>query len=103
LDVRQRSPVIEGPAGGDYLPRSDSFPFAQVGVVCTTLYVAGDFPDYHRVGDEWNKIDYENMARLDRALALGLLHLASDAPTPRWNLANVAGRLYAQGASSARR
>jgi hypothetical protein len=82
----------------DYFDRSDNLALSQAGVPSTTLYVAADFPDYHRVGDEWRKIDYENMAKLDRALAVGLLKLASKEPPPHWNLAIPAARRYAEAA-----
>ncbi|HYK62296.1 MAG TPA: M28 family peptidase [Bryobacteraceae bacterium] len=80
----------------DLFDRSDNLPLSQVGIPSTTLYVAADFPDYHGVGDEWPKIDYENMVKLDRAVALGLLRLASKAPPPQWNLAIPAARRYAE-------
>jgi Zn-dependent M28 family amino/carboxypeptidase len=82
----------------DYFPRSDNLALSLAGVPSTTLYVAADFPDYHGVGDEWGKIDYENMAKLDRALAIGLLKLASEEPPPHWNLAIPATRRYAEAA-----
>ena len=31
-----------------------------------------------RVGDEWPKVDYANMAKVDRMVALGLMQLASE-------------------------
>src|SRR5262249_53228062 len=68
----------------DYFERSDNLLLAQGGIPATTLYVAADFPDYHQAGDEWQKIDYTNLAKVDRALALGLLRLVSDAPPPKW-------------------
>jgi Zn-dependent M28 family amino/carboxypeptidase len=77
---------------GNLFDRSDNFPLAQNGVLGGTIYVAAEFPDYHRVGDEWQKVDYENMAKLDRAVALGLLRLASDAAPPQWNKADPAVR-----------
>jgi Zn-dependent M28 family amino/carboxypeptidase len=86
----------------DLFDRSDNLPFSQAGIPSTTLYVAADFPDYHRVGDEWPKIDYDNMAKLDRALALGLLRLASNAPPPQWNVANSAARRYAEAGKKAK-
>jgi Peptidase family M28 len=82
----------------NYFDRSDNLPLSQAGVPSTTLYVAADFPDYHRVGDEWPKVDYENMAKLDRALAIGLLKLASQESPPHWNLAIPAARRYAEAA-----
>ncbi|MBV8845214.1 MAG: M28 family peptidase [Bryobacterales bacterium] len=78
----------------DLFERSDNLPFAEMGIPDGTLYVAADFPDYHRVTDEWQKIDYENMAKLDRALALGLLRLASDEPGPKWNSTVPAARKF---------
>ncbi|HLH44185.1 MAG TPA: M28 family peptidase [Bryobacteraceae bacterium] len=86
----------------DLFDRSDNLPFSQAGIPSTTLYVAADFPDYHRVGDEWPKIDYDNMAKLDRALALGLLRLASNASAPQWNIANRAARRYAEAGKRAK-
>jgi hypothetical protein len=77
-----------------YFDRSDNLPLAEAGIPAHTIYVAADFSDYHRVGDEWQKIDYANMAQVDRAVALGLLHLGSDAPPPKWDASNPAARRY---------
>ncbi|MGD1073842.1 MAG: M28 family peptidase [Bryobacteraceae bacterium] len=69
----------------DFFDRSDNYAFAQAGIVAHTIAVAFEFPDYHAVGDEWQKIDYANLAKVDRAVAAGLLDLAdADAP-PRWS------------------
>jgi len=46
---------------------------AEAGVPAHTLAVTFQFPDYHEVGDEWQKIDYDNMAKLDRMIALALV------------------------------
>ena len=68
-----------------FFTRSDNQALADVGIPAHTLCVAFDFPDYHAVGDEWQKIDYDNMAKVDRMVALGLVILADmDAP-PKWN------------------
>jgi Zn-dependent M28 family amino/carboxypeptidase len=83
------------PKKEDLFERSDNLPFALAGIPDGTIFVAADFPDYHRVGDKWQKIDYENMAKLDRALALGLMHLSSDAAPPKWNTAIPAARKFA--------
>ena len=77
-----------------YFDRSDNLPLAEAGIPAHTIYVAADFADYHRVGDEWQKIDYLNMAQVDRAVALGLVRLASDAPAPKWNESDPAARRY---------
>jgi Zn-dependent M28 family amino/carboxypeptidase len=84
------------PSKGDFFGRSDNLSLARAGVPSHTIYVADDFVDYHKVGDEWEKIDYANMARVDRALALGLLRLASDAPPPQWNEGSPAARPYVE-------
>jgi hypothetical protein len=82
----------------EFFARSDNQSLADMGVPAHTLCVAFDFPDYHKVGDEWEKIDYANMAKVDRAVALALLHLASDAPAPKWNESYPAARRYAEAA-----
>jgi Zn-dependent M28 family amino/carboxypeptidase len=86
------------PIKGDYYERADNLWFARAGVPAHTIAVAAEFSDYHGVGDEWQKIDYENMANVDRAVALGVLALASDAAPPAWNGTSSAGRKYAEAA-----
>jgi hypothetical protein len=51
------------------------------------------FPDYHGADDEWEKIDFANMARVDRMAALGLIMIA-DGPAPAWNKANPRAAAY---------
>jgi hypothetical protein len=70
-----------------YFNASDNGPFAEAGIPAHTLTVAFDFPDYHGVGDEWQKIDYDNMAKVDRAAALTVFLLASSGQAPTWNQA----------------
>lgn len=81
-----------------YFAFSDNKALADVGVPAHTLGVAFDFPDYHGVGDEWPKIDYQNMAKVDRMVAVGLLHLASEAAPPTWNDSNPATKKYVDAA-----
>lgn len=90
-----KDPRISDP----YFSDSDNLPFAEAGIPAHTLTVAADFPDYHKVGDEWQKIDYANMANVDRAIALGLSNLASGAPPPKWNKSDAATRRYVGAAS----
>jgi hypothetical protein len=85
-------------ASDAYFARSDNQALADVGVPAHTLCVAFNYPDYHGVGDEWQKIDYANMAKVDDAIAIGLMHLASDAPPPKWNDSNPAARKYVEAA-----
>jgi hypothetical protein len=81
-----------------FFARSDNQSLADMGIPAHTLCVAFDFPDYHKVSDEWEKIDYANMAKVDRAVALALLRLASDAPAPKWNESYPAARQYVDAA-----
>lgn len=71
-----------------YFTRSDNAALALAGVPSTTLSVAYDFPDYHQAGDEWEKLDYDNMALVDRTIALAVLDLANSAQATKWNEAN---------------
>ena len=71
-----------------YFTRSDNAAFAEAGVPATTLSVAYDYPDYHKAGDEWPKLDYENMARVDRTVALAALDIANNPQAPKWDASN---------------
>jgi Zn-dependent M28 family amino/carboxypeptidase len=71
-----------------YFTRSDNAALAEEGVPAHSVAVAFDFPDYHGVGDRWQKIDYENMARVDRMIALGVLNIANSIKVPQWNAQN---------------
>ena len=71
-----------------FYARSDNQAFADAGVPAHTLSVGYVYPDYHQPGDEWPKLDYENMARVDATVALAVLRLAESSEAPRWNTAN---------------
>ena len=75
-------------ASDAYFTRSDNDALAQQGVPAHTLCVAFDYPDYHGLGDEWQKIDYENMAKVDRMVLLALLDIANADQPPTWNAQN---------------
>lgn len=79
-----------------FFPRSDNQALADVGVPAHTVSTAYEFPDYHAVGDEWQKVDYENMARVLRAVGLGLLRLADAPQPPRWNESNPKTARYVE-------
>jgi hypothetical protein len=81
--------VYKHPRNSDlYFSASDNRSFADVGVPAHTLCVAFNYPDYHGVGDEWRKIDYDNMAKIDRMVAIAVLTLAQNSDVPRWNADN---------------
>ena len=76
-----------------YYGRTDCRPLAEVGVPALTLSI-GMAPDYHLPGDEWQKLDYDNMAKLARAAALGVYRLADSAEAPHWNTQNPQTERY---------
>jgi Peptidase family M28 len=80
--------------GDDYFGRSDNQSLADAGIPSHTVAVAFDFPDYHGVADEWNKIDYENLAKVDRMVALGLIHMADNPAPPKWDESNPKAEKY---------
>jgi hypothetical protein len=87
--------VFKHPTNSDaFFPRSDNQALADVGVPAHTVSTAYVFPDYHAVGDEWQKIDYENMRRVLGAVGLGLLRLANGAQPPRWDESNPKAAKY---------
>lgn len=82
------------PEGDYFFRQSDNLPLAVVGIPAHTLFVAAQFPDYHKPGDSWEKLDYGNMAMICRAAALGVLRLADEETPPQWNAANRAAKPY---------
>lgn len=81
-----------------YFGLSDNQSLADLGIPAHTVSVAYQFPDYHKVSDTADKIDYENMAAVDRAIALGLLKIANDAEAPRWNETYAPAQKYVEAA-----
>ncbi len=79
---------LDKQASDSYFTRSDNAALAEQGVPAHSLTVAFDYPDYHGLGDEWQKIDYDNMAKVDRMVALGLVDIADSAKAPEWNAQN---------------
>lgn len=75
-------------ASDQYFVRSDNAALAEQGVPAHTLTTAFEYPDYHGLGDEWQKIDYNNMAKVDRTVALAVLNIANASAAPEWNAEN---------------
>lgn len=67
-----------------YFSRSDNQALADAGVPAHTLCVAFGFPDYHGKDDTWDKVDYDNMARINRMIAVALQDIANDPAKPAW-------------------
>lgn len=87
--------VSKHPRNSDaFFSRSDNQAMADLGVPAHTLCTAYMFPDYHRPGDHWDKVDYDNMAKVDRMVALGLLMLADSSIEPHWNADNPKAARY---------
>jgi Zn-dependent M28 family amino/carboxypeptidase len=70
--------------GDKFFLASDNRPFAMAGVPAHTLSVAYMFPDYHGRDDEWEKLNYDNMALVTRGVAAAALALANRTAPPRW-------------------
>jgi len=68
-----------------YFAMSDNQPLADAGVPAHTLSVGYVFPDQHKPGDEWQKLDYDNLAKVDRTVALAVFWVANSLETPQWN------------------
>ena len=68
-----------------YFAQSDNQALADAGVPAHTLSVGYMFPDYHRPGDEWQKLDYDNLAKVDRTITLAVFRVADSLETPQWN------------------
>ncbi len=77
-----------------YFGASDNQPFADKCVVAHTVSVTYEFPDYHQVGDEWQKIDYDNMAKVVRMLGTGVQLLADQQGRPVYDVGNPATEPY---------
>jgi hypothetical protein len=87
-------------ASDSFFARSDNQALADAGVPAHTLSVGYVFPDYHQPGDEWPKIDYENMAKVDRTAALAVFHIADSTDVPQWNAANPKTERYIKARSA---
>ena len=87
--------VYRHPQNSDaYFGASDNQALADLGVPAHTLCVAYQYADYHGPADHWDKLDYPNMARVDRAVARALLSIANTPAEPRWDQANPKAAKY---------
>ncbi len=77
-----------------YFGASDNASLADVGVPAHSLTVAFSYPDYHGLGDEWQKVDYANMAKVDRMIAVSLAMIADSREIPHWNADNPKAGKY---------
>lgn len=77
-----------------FFARSDNQALADQGVPAHTLCTAFVYPDYHGAGDHWDKIDYANMEKVDRMVGLGVIMIANNPESPKWNEANPKAARY---------
>ncbi len=78
-----------------FFAESDNYDFAEAGIPAHSFCVAFMYSDYHGLGDEWQKIDFDNMAKVDRTFALGALMIANDPAAPHWNKDNPKAKRFA--------
>lgn len=64
--------------------RSDNFPFAAKGIVAHTIMTsAPNDKYYHSLNDEWDKLDYDYMAEVVKAIALATTGLVDGSDSPK--------------------
>jgi hypothetical protein len=87
--------IWKHPVNSDkYFAFSDNQALADQGIPSHTVSVAYSYPDYHGAGDHADKIDYDNMAAVDRAMALAISMIANNPKAPAWNGANPKAAPY---------
>ena len=87
--------VWKHPINSDrYFAYSDNQALADQGIPAHTISVAYEFPDYHKVSDKSDKVDYANMAKVDRSVALAVYTIANSASEPKWNADNAKAAKY---------
>ena len=87
--------VWKHPVNSDkYFGASDNQALADQGIPAHTISVAYGFPDYHGLGDEAHKIDYDNMAKVNRAVAVAVEQIANSKAIPKWDEKNPKASKY---------
>jgi Zn-dependent M28 family amino/carboxypeptidase len=71
-----------------FFAASDNYSFAVAGIPSLTVCHGFIFPEYHALGDHWEKINVDSMTQVLRALAMGALRIADDAVAPQWSETN---------------
>jgi hypothetical protein len=83
-----------------FFGRSDNQSLADSGVPAHSLVVAFMYPDYHQPGDHWEKIDYDNMAAVTRAIGVAVVRLANSPKPVAWNAHNPRAKGYIKAANA---
>jgi Zn-dependent M28 family amino/carboxypeptidase len=88
----------DGANSDSFFARSDNQALADAGVPAITVSVAWTFPDYHRPGDEWDRLDYANMERAVRTCAVAVWRAANADSAPTWIESHPNVRRYVEAA-----
>ncbi len=83
-----------GKNGDTYYSRSDNQALADRGVPSHTILTSFMFPDYHKESDHADKLDYNNLEKVDRMIALTLLLIADNPLPPKWKQAEPKAGKY---------
>lgn len=82
-----------------YFRYSDNYRFAEAGIPDVTLASSFEFPDYHGLKDEWQKIDFPEMVKIDRLAARAVWVVANSTRAPEWNSQNDKTAKYREAAA----
>ncbi|MBN9661263.1 MAG: M28 family peptidase [Acidobacteria bacterium] len=80
----------------EFFGRSDNQSLADSGVPAITVAVSWIFPDYHRPGDHWEKINYPNMEKEVRTCALAVERIGNSTEPVKWNESNSKTSKYVE-------
>jgi hypothetical protein len=83
-----------------YFRQSDNLSFAIYGIPDTTLCTSFEFPDYHGLKDEWQKIDYPSLAAIDRIVGTAVEAIANSRIRPSWDANVPAAEKYRKAAQT---
>lgn len=93
--------IDKHPTNSDaFFGRSDNQSMADLGVPAHTLCTAFIYPDYHKVSDHWDKLNYENMAKIVRTVGLTLFSITDSPSKPQWNISNPKTKRYVAAAKA---
>ena len=81
-----------------YFSASDNIAFAGIGIPAHTICTAFDFPDYHKVGDHADKLDYENMVKIVKLTAATVWDIVNSDAKPSWNAEEPKAARYIEAA-----
>jgi hypothetical protein len=93
--------IVNRRGNEEYFERSDNEPLAMAGVPAHTVVVSVEYPDYHGPQDHWDKLDYPNMARFSRTMAIGALLLANSPEAPQWNSLDPRTKIFREAREKA--